>query len=228
MKIAAVKFRSLAEQVSDQLIDLIRNEPLENGNLLPPERKLAEQLGVSRPVVREAIKRLEQQGLLEVRQGSGIRMVDQLHRPLNGSLSILIPDLTERLRQLHETRLALEPEAARLAALRVTPEQVGQLHRIQERLEATEDNVEAIAIDLEFHHSLAEASGNLMFRLILDSLGDISRESRTRTIGRIGKQAAVEHHAAILNTIEKGDPEAATAAMLHHLQEAWKDLKITI
>ena len=220
-----VKPKSLVEQICDQLAALTQ-ESSESSASLPPERRLAEELGVSRSVIREAIKRLELQGLLEVRQGSGIRIVNQLHRPLNGSLALLIPDAGERLRQLHETRMALEPEAARFAALRATPAQVEQLKEIQIRLESAADKAEAIVIDLEFHHALAEASGNLMYRLILDSLGDISRESRERTIGRVGKQAAVDHHQTIIEAIETGNPEAAAEAMLFHLNEAWKDLDL--
>lgn len=226
MEISPLSRHSLVDEVSDRLSAAIRSDLASDQGLLPSERAMAEQFGVSRPVIREAVKRLEHQGLLEVRQGYGIRVIDELHRPLNGSLSLLIPDATERLRQLHETRLALEPEAARLAALRATPEQVEQLGEIQARLEATEDNAEAIAIDLEFHHALAEASGNLMFRLILDSLGDISRESRERTIGRVGKQSAIDHHRKILDAIVAGDPIDATAAMQFHLGEAWKDMKL--
>lgn len=226
MEILPLTRHSLVDEVSDRLSEAILGGLAADQGLLPSERAMAGQFGVSRPVIREAVKRLEHQGLLEVRQGHGIRVIDQLHRPLNGSLSLLIPDAKERLRQLHETRLILEPEAARLAALRATPEQVEQLREIQARLEATNDNLEAIAIDLEFHHALAEASGNLMFRLILDSLGEISRESRERTIGRVGRKSAIDHHRKILGAIADGKPTAAAAAMQFHLGEAWKDMKL--
>ena len=74
MEIASIKPRSLVEQVCDQLAELIRrHQPGSADSSLPAERRLAEQFGVSRQVVREAIKRLELQGLLEVRQGSGVR-----------------------------------------------------------------------------------------------------------------------------------------------------------
>lgn len=215
--------KSLVEQVCDQLAEKVSEFAGESG-VLPAERRLAEELGVSRSVVREAIKRLELLGLVEVRRGSGIHIVDQLHRPLNGSLSLLIPDTGERLRQLHETRLALEPEAARLAALRATPDQINHLDEIQARLEQAKDKGEAIAIDLEFHHALAEASGNLMFRLIFDSMGEISRESRERSIGRVGKMSAIEHHRSIIDAVKAGDPVAAVEAMQFHLGEARKDM----
>ena len=228
MNFVAIKPQSLAEQVSDQLVNLIRNQSSDSETLMPPERRLAEQLGVSRQVVREAIKRLELLGLLEVRQGSGIRIIDKLHRPLNTSLSLLIPNVGNRLRQLQETRGAIEPIAAQLAALRATSEQIACLWAIQARLEKAGDDAEAIEIDLEFHHTLAEASGNLMFRLILDSLGEISQESRQLTIKRVGIESAIEHHRSIVAAIESHDPPAAEEAMRHHLREAHKDLELEL
>ena len=225
MNAAPLRHPSLVAFVSHQIAALVCGRSSGDMPTLPAERKLAEQFGVGRGVIRESIKRLEMQGLLEVRQGSGARIVDKLHRPLNSSLEILIPDLKERLRQLNETRLAIEPEAARLAALRATPAEVARLWEIQERLVQARNNSVAITIDLEFHRALAEASGNLMFRLILDSLAEIGLESRHRTIGRIGKQTAIEHHAAVIRAIDAHDPAAAAAAMKHHLVAAWKDLE---
>ena len=103
------------ETRGQQLAGLIRGDHTGAERWLPAERSLAIKLGVSRTVVREATKRLEQQGLLEVQHGTGIRVVDKLHRPLNGSLELLIPDIAESLQQLNETRLSIEPDAARQA-----------------------------------------------------------------------------------------------------------------
>jgi len=214
----------LAGQVANWLIEFIRSQPEDAPRKLPAERQLAEQIGVSRPVVREAIKRLELQGLLEVRHGKSVKVVDQLHRPVSTSLSLLIPDVTDRLRQLQETRMVIEPEAARMAAERASDEEVNGLRRLQDELVAAKSNEEAIEIDLRFHHALAEASGNLMFRLFLDSLADISRESRQRTIGRVGKQAAIDHHEKVLRAIERRRPQAAAKAMSYHLEMASEDL----
>ncbi|TWT94977.1 FadR/GntR family transcriptional regulator [Neorhodopirellula pilleata] len=219
-----VQSQSLAAQVADHLVRFIRQGASDDPQQLPAERQLAEQMGVSRPVVREAIKRLEMQGLLEVRHGKSVKVVDQLHRPVSASLSLLIPDVTERLRQLQETRIVIEPESARLAAERGSAQSIQQLRSLQDSLVAAESIEEAIEIDLQFHHALAEASGNLMFRLFLDSLADISRESRQRTIGRVGKQAAIDHHEQIVRALERRRPQAAAKAMRHHIKMASEDL----
>ncbi|MEQ9407176.1 MAG: FadR/GntR family transcriptional regulator [Fuerstiella sp.] len=220
-----VRSRSLVTQVSAQLAELIRAQPADGDRQLPAERRLAEQIGVSRQVVREAIRQLEHQGLLEVRQGSGIRIVDQLQRPVTGSLSLLIPDVEERLHQLLEARLAIEPEAARLAAIRATKDQVLQLQQIHGQMEVAQADPTAIQCDLDFHRALAGASGNLMFRLILDSLAEISLESRQRTIGRVGRQTAIQQHGCILDAILARDPTAAAESMRQHLYTAGRDMR---
>jgi len=120
--------------------------------------------------------------------------------------------------------MAIEPESARLAAERASDESIRGLRALQDELVAAESSEEAIEIDLRFHHALAEASGNMMFRLFLDSLAEISRESRQRTIGRVGKQSAVDHHEKIVRAIEQHRPQAAAKAMRYHLEMASKDI----
>jgi len=222
--VAIARSPSLVEKVCDQLATLIRHDQQQDDGWLPTERELSAQLGVSRSVVREATKRLESQGLIEIHHGLGIKAVDKLHKPLNGSLALLIPDEDERLRQLNETRMAIEPESARLAAEHATAAQLRELRRIHQQLVAAPDNDAAIAADMAFHRALAEAGGNQIFRLILDSLADLGLASRRRTIGRVGKQTAIEHHAAILVKVEKRDGSAAAAAMRRHLKAAERDM----
>lgn len=215
---------SLVEQVCSRLARQLRDEMESGDGRLPPERQMAERLGVSRTVLREATKRLELQGLLEIRHGSGIRAVNRLHKPLSGSLSILLPELPERLRQLSEARAAIEPEIARQAALKAKAADVKQLRGIHERLLAAEVHGEAVEADIDFHRTLARIAGNEILKLMLESLADLGRESRRVTIGNVGRQRAIDHHAAILNAVAAHDAEAAARAMKHHMEEAARDL----
>ena len=184
---------SLVEQVCSRLARQLRDEVDSGDGRLPPERLMAERLGVSRTVLREATKRLELQGLLEIRHGSGIRAVNRLHKPLSGSLSILLPELPERLRQLSEARAAIEPEIARQAALKAKATDVKQLRGIHERLLAAESHDEAVEADIDFHRTLARIAGNEIMKLMLESLADLGRESRRVTIGNVGRQRAIDH-----------------------------------
>ncbi len=215
----------LVEKVCEQLAQIVRRDQEDDG-WLPTERELSAQLGVSRSVVREATKRLESQGLVEIQHGIGIRVVDKLHKPLSGSLELLIPDEEERLRQLNEARLAIEPESARLAAENATAAQVRELRRIHQQLIEAPDNAHAIEADMAFHRAVAGAGGNQIFRLILDSLADLGLASRQRTIGRVGKQTAIEHHGVVLAAIERRDGGASACAMRHHIQRAGEDMKL--
>lgn len=219
---------SLVGTVCQQLAKLIRGRHTddENDRWLPGERSLAEKLGVSRSVVREATKRLEQQGMLEIQHGNGIKIVDRLHRPLCDSLSLIIPDVAERLQQLNETRLSIEPDAAAYAAERATKAHLRELRRIHAELEEAPDNDSAIQCDLAFHHAIADASGNLICRLVLDSLGELGLASRLRTIGRVGKFTGIEHHKAILQAIEGRDAKAAREAMRIHILAAGEDMDL--
>lgn len=214
---------SLVEGVCTRLSDIIRNEQTRGDGWLPPERELAEKLGVSRPVVREATKRLEMQGLLEVQHGVGTRVVDKLHKPLNSSLALLIPDIKERLRQLTEVRLSLEPENARLAAIRASASQIKELRHILSRHQAAQNIEDSAAADMEFHRSIAIASGNQISALLIHSLSELMQASLLRGYRRVTAARALEDHERILLAIETRDEDASAQAMKQHLINARAD-----
>lgn len=208
---------SRVEKVSGKLAVEIRRRGFGIEGRLPPERQLAERYGVSRPVVREAIRQLQSQGLLEVRHGVGVRVIDQLHRPLSFSLCLRLPDAPERIRQLIEMRLLIEPAVARLAAARATSAHLLCLRAVQEKLRNSPDTTTAVECDLAFHRELALASGNEVLALILESAADLGRESRKLTISRYGPQRAYEEHETILAAVASHKPDEAEAAMRQNL-----------
>lgn len=215
---------SLVEKVCEQLAGLVRRDLLKDRGWLPTERELSAQLGVSRNVVREATKRLEAQGLVEIQHGKGIQAVDRLHRPLNDSLSLLIPDVADRLRALNETRLSIEPDATAYAAERASKGELRELRRIHEQLVTAQDTKEAVEADCAFHHAIAEASGNLVYRLVLDSLAELGHTSRMRSMNNVGIKPAVQQHEAIMKAIETRNPESARKLMRNHVLAAMKDI----
>ncbi|HEY1173874.1 MAG TPA: FadR/GntR family transcriptional regulator [Verrucomicrobiae bacterium] len=215
---------SLVEEVCRQISGQIHDDAFSKDGWLPAERELAERLGVSRPVVREATKRLELQGLLEIRHGVGIKVVDKLHKPLNGSVALLIPDTAERLRQLTEARLLLEPGLARIAAEKASASLLKSLRRNLARQAAADTNSESVEADLEFHRLVTMAAGNEICTLLLDSLADLGRESRKTTLSAVGNAVAVDHHTQIFTAIETRQPEKAFAAMKMHLEAAAQDI----
>ena len=224
MEFVPIKPKSLVEEVADQLAQFVFALQPGEPEHLPAERKLAEKFGVARGVVREAIKRLEIQGLLEVRQGSGVRAVKQLHKSLNASLEFLLPERMERLKQATQTRIIIEPDIAATAAGLASPEDILNLKKIHSELEEAGDVETSTAADIAFHQSLASIAGNEVLNLVLSSMSELRRESAKRTHGNVGKEVALLHHQRILEAVESKDPRKAKSAMLEHLVAAMEDL----
>jgi DNA-binding FadR family transcriptional regulator len=218
---------TLVDQLCEKLAQHLGSLPKNDHPLLPPERVLAKQFGVSRTVFREAAKRLEFQGLIEIRHGSGIRAVRRLHKPLSASLTFLLPNRTDRLRQLTETRALIEPEIAARAAQRSTKADIRELEHIHSQLANSASTRDAVFHDIAFHRKLAEMAGNQVLSLLLDSLAELGRESRETTIGNVGAHAAIAHHRTVLDALIARDSEAARTAMAHHLHRAAEDLTKT-
>ncbi len=185
---------------------------------LPPERALSARLGVSRSALREAVQRMEIQGLLEVKHGVGVRVVNKPQAPVGATLARELPDLPERLRQFAEVRLLVEPAIARAAAERAGPAERAALRAAHERFGTTLD--EAVPADLDFHRTLAEVAGNRVLSLMLSSIAGLEAETRRITLGHVGLAEATAQHARIVEAIERGDGDAAHAAMLAHVRAA--------
>jgi GntR family transcriptional repressor for pyruvate dehydrogenase complex len=161
-----------------------------------------------------------------VKHGVGTKVVDKLHKPLNGSLALLIPDDKERLRQLIQVRFMLEPENARLAAENASAAQIRKLRTALKQLEDAVDFETAVVADMTFHRELAAASGNQIVTLLLHSLSELIQTSLSRGYSRTSTTNAVRQHAAVLDAIEKRDPTAAAKAMREHLITAEADLAL--
>ena len=205
----------LVESVCTLLLEKYRD-----AEWLPPERKLAVTLGVSRPVLREAIKRLENQGLLASRHGVGVQVVDEPHVPVGAALERALPSRTERIRQFTAARLVVEPELARLAATRIKPAQLKRLEAAQRRLADCQDFAEGLAADLEFHRIIAKSSGNQVLALMIASMAALETASRQVTLQRVGLRQAGEQHQRIFLAIADKDPAKAETAMIAHLTSA--------
>ncbi|MFL5867426.1 MAG: FadR/GntR family transcriptional regulator [Thermoleophilaceae bacterium] len=159
-------FRSLAEEILSG-----RYEP---GEKLPTQRTLAAELGVNMASIREAVKRLEQLRLVEVRHGDAMRVRDWRE---HGGLDVIAHVLfraggldQQTLASLLEARRLMLQESARLAAERRSERQARTLEQLAERFAQAEDEAAAQAVDFAFMTELVEASGNVVFVLILNSI----------------------------------------------------------
>jgi DNA-binding FadR family transcriptional regulator len=214
-------------EVARHIEQAILSGKLAPGDLLPSERDISAEVGVSRSVVREAIGRLSSLGLVRSVHGSGTRVEAPSDKPITAGYRRLLRRGEFRLSDLAAVRLPLETAIAGLAARHRTAENLERLARTQEVLGNPRRGLEAhVQADLEFHAVLAEASGNPLFGIVLAPIQELLIESRRRTLGRHGAGLAHGHHAAILGAVEAGDVEAATRAMRAHIEANFEHLAV--
>ena len=215
-----------AEEVSDRLRDMIHSGELSSGDRLPPERDLAKLLGVSRPTLRAGIRSLSTVGILQSKQGAGTFVAQRAESPtLDGSplkmLSALHGFTSD---EMFEARLALEMSIAGLAAERANSEQMTQLaEQIAGMYASLAEPEEYLVHDMQFHQTIAAASGNRILTSLMNMVATILSDSRSKTVKRARdlKQSAEQHH-NIYRAMRERDPEAARRAMHDHLIETQK------
>lgn len=226
----AIQSSRLYEQIVQQIEESIRTGELRAGSQLPAERDLAKQFGVSRTAVREAIKALQEKGLVDAFPGRGTFVTNGTSNSMRRSLDRLVKSGEESGRAyLVEVREILEPEIAALAALRADDEEVATMREAVTVMDkAAWDSDAYIEADLDFHLALAEAAGNPIVLSLIDSIVGLLREQRLR-IFRVegGPDRGQHHHRRILEAIERHDAPGARAAMQAHLSQVREDSRRT-
>jgi GntR family transcriptional regulator, transcriptional repressor for pyruvate dehydrogenase complex len=216
--------------VSDQVFRLLSEDILagryEPGEKLPTQRALAAELGVNMASIREAVKRLEQIRLVEVRHGDAMRVRDWR---AEGGLDVIAHVLFRAggvdrgtLAALLEARRLMLSESARLAAERRSAGQAGRLAELAERIAAAPDAAAAQALDFAFMTELVEAAGNVVFLLVLNSIRELYFERAelfAAVVAEVGELAPLYRRAAA--AIEAGAPGRAAGAVrrLTEIQE---------
>ncbi|MDP9455389.1 MAG: FadR family transcriptional regulator [Actinomycetota bacterium] len=217
----------LRDQVAERIATMVLSDEYAMGDRLPPERKLVEDLGVSRTVVREALNALESRGLVRIEHGRGAVVAGDGSPAVRDTLQLYLRSRPETMLELLEVRRALEVEVAGLAAERATPEDVEGMReandRMGERLDSPEEYAKA---DTEFHALLARSTKNHIFLLMNEPINDLLLASRKIT-GSLPENArrAVKGHEVILGSIEARDVPGARRAMVEHLFSTQKDVE---
>src|SRR5208282_1622782 len=172
----------LYEQIVQQIEESILTGSLKSGDQLPAERELAQQFGVSRTAVREAIKALREKGLVEAYSGRGTFITNERSQAIRHSLDRIIKiNQVEGFLQLAEARAILEPEIAALAAARAEDQHIATMREAVAVMDRAQRDPDAyIEADLDFHLALAEAAGNQIILSLIDSIVGLLREQRIR------------------------------------------------
>ena len=224
------RFRSLGRK--DDLVEKvvlaiegeIAKRRLQVGAKLPPEREFAERLGVSRTVVREAVRILVTKGLLETRHGIGTTVRELNHEQISKPLTLFLRTSGREItiEHLHQVRSVLEVVSAALAAELSTPEDIADLRRICAEMQDAEHDSRRFAVkDAEFHRRLSLATQNPLITLLLDSMNELMTEIRQIVSNEPNLfQRVMGGHTRIADAVEAKDPERARAAMRDHLAVA--------
>jgi GntR family transcriptional regulator, transcriptional repressor for pyruvate dehydrogenase complex len=221
-----VRSSRLYEQIVEQVEAYIHKGQLKPGDQLPPERELAEQFGVSRTAVREAVKALHEKGLVEAYPGRGTFITSETSNSIRLTFDRLVKaDQRDGTLHLVEVREILEPEIAAMAAKRADKESVEQLREAVQIMEsAKHDPEQFIEADLDFHLALAEAAANPLILSLIDSIVGLLREQRMSIFNVDGgSERGQYHHKRILEAIENRDPAGAREAMQSHLRQVRQD-----
>ncbi len=225
-----MKKASLSQQTARRLYNMITAEKkFTPGEKLPNEPKLAQELGVSRATLREAIRELATQGVLEVRRGLGT-FVSQRAAEIDDFGFSALDQVRGQLRELFELRAVFEPEMSALACRRATPEELADIltqgERVAACIHAGEDRAQA---DRDFHAAIVRATHNeFMARL----LPIISQAVETAIVSGPHRDRLAEHtlrdHALLMEFFQKRDPEGARHAMAIHMRHAMDEMGLEI
>lgn len=211
---------AVTEEAILRIKDMILAGELKPGDRLPPEKELSEALGLSRSSLREAVKALEIIRVLDVRRGDGTYVTSLTPSLLLDAMSFVV-DLHQdaSVLEMFEVRRILEPEAAALAAARITPADVAHLRTLLSQVDGGTSVDDLVAHDVVFHRSIAERSGNAYLTRLLDTLS--SRTLRARVWRGLSEGGSVERtlteHRAIVDALEAGDADLVRAQVIVHV-----------
>jgi DNA-binding FadR family transcriptional regulator len=223
--LASLETRNLVSRAVESLRKFILEEMVGPEADLPSQGELCEKLGVSRTVVREAMRILESQGLIEISQGKVPRVLPaNTHAVIHG-LSTLMERSSVSLLDVLEVRRPLEIQAAVLAAERATDEHLSQMQEANEALAKVRTIEEQILADMRFHKVIAEATGNPVFGIVLDVLAQFLFESRRTTLKQSGAKVALRHHQRLHAAIAARDIAQVRQAAEEGMRQTEADLK---
>jgi DNA-binding FadR family transcriptional regulator len=221
MPIQAIDSDRLYRKIARQLSDLISAGEFKPGQRLPAERELAEQLGVSRPSVREALIALEIEGKVEVRVGAGVFVADA--KPAKALPALANEEHGEGPFELIQARMTVEGETAAHAAADATPAEIDEIRAAVEELQRCQVAGEPTdRADRSFHLAIARATHNGPLTSVVELLWDQGRGKMWKQMEKHFQTASLRaatlrDHRAILDAIANGNADAAREAMKKHL-----------
>jgi GntR family transcriptional repressor for pyruvate dehydrogenase complex len=217
----------LSDKVAERLINLIRDQKLQPGDRLPPERELADRMGVSRPVIRSALQALSMMKIVENRKKDGTYITSLEPEQLVEHLEFVFSLNVSTYLDLLKVRMVVEPALAEFAARNVTDRNIRKLELSLERSKtAINDPQIFLESDLELHRIICYLAQSPILCTFMDSLVNLGIHSRKRTVEIPEmRYRTIEDHESIVEALKSRDPYAASLAMRDHLTHVEDRLK---
>jgi GntR family transcriptional repressor for pyruvate dehydrogenase complex len=207
--------------VASAIEEAILSGNLKVGEKLPSEQELADQFGVSRNILREALRDIKARGLVEIKNGAGIYITKPTSADVEGMLNRVVVLSDSVIKDYYEVRFALEVMACELAAQRISKEEIQELKNIYDAMKkniSTRD--ELTRLDFEFHNIITKATNNNLFCSFLQPLQNIMTYMFNQSYSAASQKEALEGHNNILAALIKKKPELAREAMINHLRNS--------
>lgn len=207
----------LGNQIEEQLLKYIQKEPIPVGEKIPNEFELAEKFGVGRSTIREAVKGLVSQGVLEVRRGSGTYVISTCPAE-NDPLGLgRYDDKYQLALELFDVRLMIEPEIAAYAAMNATKEEVEELFRLCDEVENIyRSGLDHVRRDIDLHTQIARCSKNRVIEVLVPLI-DSAVHTFANVTHRELMEETIKTHRAVVDAIAHHDQIGARCAMIMHL-----------
>ena len=223
-----VKMQRISDEILRQIKEALLGGTFQVGDRLPTERALAEQFAASRTSVREALRGLEQEGVIYIKKGAlgGVFVADVDHRLVSRPFQTLLQLRKVSIDNIAEARLIFEPEAARMAAKRATAEDLRELEEVIEKMSrVVEEGKPQSSYDLKFHKLVARAAGNPILEMLAEAMLEVASKVITDLHPSLDVlKNVVKRHRQVFEAIKKRDGELAFALMSEHIVDVQKRL----
>ena len=219
-----IKQISTVERIVENLINLIKTRSLLMGDKLPSERQLCEIIGVSRPILREALKALQVMNIIDIRQGAGAFVKSLEPGEVVEHLDIVFHLDSSLYRDLYEARRMLETAVAGMAALNISDSEIEAIaENVREAASHINNEELFLQHDLELHEMIMKAAGNRIIPIFMQSINKLALLLRKQTNTKLHiRQNTIRDHELIIQALKKRNPGDVAEAMEKHITNVEK------
>ena len=217
-----IKQKNISDIIMDQIKEMVYDGRLKVGDKLPSELELANNIGVSRASIREALKALKEMGLIDSKVGGGSFISNNFTDSLSGPLSLMVALNNTDMKSIFEFRKVIEIGAISSAAKNYTEEELNELKEILESMRLVSDEQILGKLDREFHEKIIDMSKNIFFKINMKAIVDILDRFLHVSAMKSKKEDILKIHTEIYEALKLKDEKLAKKILERHLEEVEK------